>query len=303
MHDIHLRTLDLNLLYALDVLLAERNVTRAAERLGLTQSAMSHALSRLRAALDDPLLVRVPGGMKPTPRATALAQPLSRALAELARAISNPSAFEPSRAKRRFTVATDDYMERILLPKLLARIWREAPAIDVHVTPVNPRLAEDLLGGRIDAIISVASAIGTLPGAYSQRLMDERFVCLMRNGHPLAGRKLTLDQFVSYPHVLVAPAGRAGSVVDTALAKRTRKRRVAVTIPHFLAAQQIVAESDVILTSGERLAKTMTGNLCIARPPVDLPAFTITLFWHERNHADAAHQWFRSVVIDVAKRM
>ena len=171
----------------------------------------------------------------------------------------------------------------------------------MHVVPVSARPVEDLLGGRVDAIITVAGVIRSLPGAYSLRLMTERFVCLLRKEHPLAGRRLTLEQFTSYPHALVSPGGKAGSAVDKALAKLGRKRRVAVMIPHFLAVQHIVESCDVIVTSGERLAKTMSGALCIVSPPVELPEFTVALFWHERNHADAAHQWFRAAVTEVAR--
>ena len=121
--------------------MAEHNVTRAAERLGVTQSAMSHMLARLRTALADPLFVRVPGGVKPTPRAEAMAQPLALALADIAKAIAPPQAFIPNRAKRRFTIATVDYLERILLPKLLSRLWREAPGIDIRITAVGDRPA------------------------------------------------------------------------------------------------------------------------------------------------------------------
>jgi DNA-binding transcriptional LysR family regulator len=304
MQDIHFRNLDLNLLRALDMLLEERNVTRAAERLGLTQPAMSHALARLRGHFGDPLLVRVPGGVKPTPRAAAMAVPLHQAISAVARAVSDPTAFDPARATRSFTIATDDYLERILLPTLLRRLWKDAPGVDLRIVPVGMRPAEELAAGQTDLAISVAGVIGPLASIYTQSLFTERFLCAMRRGHPLAKkRRLTLDQFVSCPHALVAPGGRPSSVVDRALAKLGRKRRVAISIPHFLAAPAIVASSDVILTMGKRLAKAAGRDLHLTEAPLALSGFTVAMFWHERQQVDQAHQWLRMLVTDAARKI
>ncbi len=301
MKHLHLRQFDLNLLKALDALLAERNVTRAAERLGLTQSAMSHTLARLRAAFGDALFVRGPGGVKPTPRAEAISQSLARTLLDLTHIIQPPGTFDPLRAKRRFSIATDDYLERVLLPRLLSRLWAAAPGIDVDVVPVGDRLGESLAAGNPDLIISVSVLKRQIPGAHMEHLFDEHFVCVMREGHSLAGRKLTLDRFAALPHVLVAPQGKPGSIVDTELAKSGRRRRIAVTVPHFLAALHIVRESDVILTVGERLARHDPVGLRLYQPPLALPHFSVAAFWHDRNHMDSAHGWFRTLVAETAR--
>jgi len=303
MNNAHVVQFDLNLLLALNALLEEGNVTRAGERIGVTQSAMSHALARLRAALGDPLFVRVPGGMKPTPRAAAMAEPLSRALADLGRALAAPAVFVPANSRRRFVVVTDDYLERLLLPRIMSRIWEHAPGIDVQVVPVDTRLANDLISGRSDVIISVQGVVGKLPGAFTQHLFEERFVCLVRSGHPLARQKLTLERYVAFPHVLVAPAGKPGSIVDTALARVQLRRRVALTVPHFLAAPHIVAESDMVLTVGERLARGLGGAFSVLVPPLKLPTFHVALYWHERNQIDPAHQWFRAQISEAAHRL
>ncbi len=271
MQDVHLQGLDLNLLVALDALIAERSVTRAAERLGLSQPAVSHTLARLRKALGDPLLVRAPRGMELTPRAQSIAAPLARALSDIAAAVRPPGSFHPARAKRRFRIATDDYLGRLLLPKLLARLWQEGPGIDVEVAVAGPRSGHQLADGLVDAVIAPAGVIGRLPGAYTQHLFDERFASLSRIGHPAIRRRLTLDAFVALPHVLVAPGGRPGSIVDTALAKLGLRRRVAVIIPHFLAALPIVRQSDAIVTIGRRLAVASRDGLRIHAPPLDLP--------------------------------
>lgn len=299
----HLRSFDLNLLAALEALLAERNVSRAAESVGVTQSAMSHMLARLRTAFGDPLFVRVPGGIRPTPRAEAIAHPLAAVLADLRQLTAPPTAFEPSATRRVFQVATDDYLERILLPQFIAHLWQRAPGIDVDVTMVPHHPADDLIAGRSDLIISVAGVLGSLPGAYTQKLFDERFVCALRKGHPLAGKPLTVAQYAGLLHVLVAPHGRAGSTVDKALAKQGRRRRVAVTVPHFLAAPEIVRATDAVVTLGARLAKALSQGLVLVAPPVPLPGFTVVMYWHERNNADPAHQWFRAQLAKVARRI
>lgn len=301
MQDVHLRRLDLNLLVVLEALISERSVTRAADRLGLTQPAVSHALGRLRKSLGDPLLVRVPRGMELTPRAQAIARPLARALDDLAAAVRPPAQFEPASASRRFRIATDDYLERLLLPKLLARLWRAGPGIDIEVTTAGPRSGHELADGPLDAVIAPTGVIGRLPGAYTQHLFDERFVCLSRARHPAIGRKLTLDDYVSLPHLLVSPGGRPGSVVDSALARLGLRRRVAITVPHFLAALPIVRQSDAIVTIGRRLALASREGLRIHAPPLELPGFDVSLFWHERDHADPAHIWFRRMVAGTAR--
>jgi DNA-binding transcriptional LysR family regulator len=302
MQGMHLDRLDLNLLRALDVLLAERNVTRAAERLGLSQSAASHVLARLRRAFGDPLLVRAPGGMQPTERAAHLAGPLAEALEGIARAVRPPDAFDPARARRTFVVATDDYLEQVLMLRVLPRLWREAPGVDVVVQPVTGRQVEDLTEGRIDVAISVAGAVPPLTSIYTQHLFSERFVCLLRPGHPLAGR-FDLAAFASLPHALVAPAGRSGGIVDRALEQLGLTRRVAIRLPHFLAAPSVVRSTDVVLTVGERLARAIASDLVILPPPLELPGFDVALFWPGRHRVDPAQRWFRGLIAEVAREV
>ena len=301
MHSVHLEGLDLNLLVVLQALIAERSVTRAAAEVGLSQPAMSHALARLRKALGDPLLVRTPRGMEPTPRAKAMAEPLERALIDLREAVSAPTIFDPGRARGRFRVATDDYLELILMPKLLARLWQQAPGVDVRISNSSGRSGHDLAEGRIDIIIDPVSAFGPLPGAYSQRILQDRFVCVVRADHPGVGKHLTLETFLALPHALVAPGGRPGGIVDAALAKLGLRRRVALEIPHFLAAPAMVRETDIVLTVGERIAQALGDGLRILSPPIELPRFSVDTIWHERHHADPARVWFRRVVAEVAK--
>jgi DNA-binding transcriptional LysR family regulator len=305
MSTVHLESVDLNLLVALDALLGERNVTRAATRIGVTQSAMSHSLARLRALTGDELLVRGREGMLPTVRAEALARPVRQALDDIARALAPPVPFDPATARARVVIGTSDYGELVLLPRIVARLARDAPGFDLRVVTLPEPLAEPLAAGTIDLAIAPVRPGDERPGIYAKRLFDERFVCVVRKGHPLARKKLTLARYASTPHALIAPRGREGGFVDDALAALGMSRRVAVAVPHFLIAPHVVAASDLLLTLARRVADVLAGPLGLAvltpPPELGLEGFTMSAAWHERTHGDAAHRWLRQVVVDEAR--
>jgi DNA-binding transcriptional LysR family regulator len=296
--------LDLNLLRALDALLAERHVTRASARLGMTQSAASHALGRLRDALGDPLLVRGSRGqMVPTPRAEALTGPLRDALAALARAVHGPPAFDPATARRAFHIATTDYVELVLLPELIHRIAATAPGIDLWIHGNPEPQATDLATTAIDVLIMPRGRV-VVPGLVERHLFDEEFSCVMRADHPLAGRRLTLARFCAASHLLVAPRGLPGGIVDDRLAALGKSRRVAVAVPHFLAAAHVLARTDLISTLPCRVIETMgplVGLVPVA-PPLELTGFALGMLWHERHQHDPAHRWLRDQLAAVAAR-
>lgn len=305
MHEVNIAGLDLNLVAALHALVAERHVTRAARRIGISQPAMSHALARLRERLGDPILVRGARGMQPTPRAEAMREPLERALGDIARVLSPPEAFDPARARRRFTIATNDYAELVLFPALLERLWREAPGVDVRVTTLQASGETELREGRAHLAIAPSPlyAGAAAPGVFVQRLFSDRFVCVVREGHPVVKKRLSLDAFCALPHALVSPRGEGGGVVDEALAKLGKKRRVAILLPHFLVAPHVVRATDVVLTLAERVARSLAAPLGLVRvpPPLEVPGFGMVMAWHEQNHGDAAHAWLRALVADVAR--
>lgn len=305
-HESGLAGFDLNLLLVLDALLAERHVTRAAARLGLTQSAASHALSRLRALLGDPLLVRGPGGaMVPTPRAEALQPALRQALAHLDRALRGTPAFEPATARRTFRVATTDYGELVLLPPLIAALTREAPEVDLWAVQIPTDPADALAAGTVDCAIGVWRDRPWPAGIYQKKLFDERFTCVVRRGHPAAKQRLTLARYVSLPHVLIAPGGRPGSFVDEALADLGKTRRVAVTVAHFLVAPHVVTASDMIVTIPARVARALAKPLRLAllEAPLELPGFTMSMVWHERAHQDPAQRFLREQLTRVSQAL
>lgn len=301
-----LSTTDLNLLVAFDALVAEGNVTRAAERVGLTQPAMSHALGRLRKLVGDPLFVRTPQGMVPTPRALELVEPVRRALGEIDRALHHAPRFDPREARRPFTLACVDFGSFVIVPPLLARLRAEAPGVDLVVRQLRMETVEKQLAeGEIDVAAGVLVEVDE-PWMVSRRLFSDHFVCLLRNGHAaLSGvdGALSLDQFLALDHALISPRGRHGGIVDSALARLGKKRRVALMIPHFLAAPMVIAQSDLVLTLPERIGRAFAAMLplTIVAPPLELPSFAVSAFWHERQAHDVAHAWLRSMVTDVCK--
>jgi DNA-binding transcriptional LysR family regulator len=300
-----LSAVDLNLLVVLDAILTEGNVTRAAERVGMTQPAMSQALARLRRLFDDPLFVRTPRGMIATARASELAAPVRRALGEIDRALASSPSFDPRTARRAFTLATLDHGELVILLPLLQRLAAEAPGIDLRVRPLRfADLEEELESGAVDLAIGVL-APGDEPSLNGQKLFREHFVCMVRADHPEVGATLSLAEYVALDHALVSPRGRPGSLVDAELAKRGLERRVALVVPHFAVAPMIVARSDLVLTVPERIAHAFAAMLPLRTvpPPLELPGFDVVQLWHERRQQDRPHTWLRGLVLSVCRSL
>ncbi len=302
MHETNLAGVDLNLLVALQALLEERSVTRAAHRVGLTQPAMSRALGRLRALFDDPLLVRATGGMAPTPRAESLSEPLRQTLAEVDRMIRRPT-FEPATARGKLRITSTDYVTPVVLPRVLGRLFKEAPHLDLELQHWNRDSLRQLEDGSLDL------AIGLFPdapaGFYRQRLFSDDFACIVRAKHPVTREGLTLEAYTSLRHALITVAGEERGAADAALERLGLTRRIALRIPHFLAAPLIVAESDLVLTLPRRLARRFArfANLTFMDPPVEIGGFTISQLWHERRHHDPAHLWLRALLAERTRRL
>lgn len=301
MSHVHLFGIDLNLLPILDALLRERHVTRAAERVGLSQSAMSHALARLRALVDDPILVRSGRTMVPTERAESLEPALREALEAIEEALGATETFEPATAQRLFRIASEDFGTMLLVPPLLRRLRSEAPGIDLDVGSQARRRVFDALEEKsLDLAIGV---FGELPASLrQQRLLEDGFACVVRRGHPRVNKRLTLKQYVELPHALIGVGEPGPTVVDTALARRGLERRVALRVGHFLAAPLVVAETDLVLTMPRRLAERFVrlAPLVLHTPPVELEGFAIYAVWHERRQGEPAHRFLRELVARVA---
>ncbi|MET0285443.1 MAG: LysR family transcriptional regulator [Polyangiales bacterium] len=308
-HD--LAQVDLNLLVAFDVLARERSVTRAAERLGLTQSALSHALRRLRELLGDPLLVRGQSGMVLTPRAEALVVPLRSGLLTLGRALHAQSAFDAQSARRTFTLATPDLFDVLVLPPLLARVRTEAPGVSLNVVSHGPGLAQRLETGDVDfAVIPRVEQTRNAPpppppqGLLQTTLFRDGYACLVRADHPaLKKRTFTLEHYLALSHALVAPRGEGLGQVDEALAERGKTRHIALRVPHFLGALAIVARSDLILTAPTVLAAVGGSGVAPLPSPLPLPRHSVNLLWHERFDNDPGHQWLRDRIGGVSREL
>lgn len=297
-----LESIDLNLLVVFDAILKERNITRAAQRVGLSQPAMSSALSRLRKTFNDPLFVRTARGMQPTPYAELLAPPIQRACELVASSLTLGAAFDPRASTRTFTVYLTDIGQGIFLPKLLPALEERAPRVRMKVLRIPERGAhEAMAAGDVDL------AVGLFPdlkaGFFQQRLYRDEFVCLIRADHPRArGGGISVRQFAEMRHAVVSTAGTGHeAAIERAFAEQRQHRRVALTIPHWMAVPIIVARTDYIVTVPRRLAVAFAAfpGITIVDPPIRIEPFDIRQHWHERYHHDPANRWLRALVAEL----
>ena len=295
-----LEEIDLNLLVVFKHLLAERSVSRTAEVLELSQPAVSNALARLRKLLGDELFLRTPSGMEPTPFAEQLAESITYGLGMIHGALNQRASFDPATSTRSFVIGMTDIGEIYFLPKLMERLKREAPGISVSTvrnTAVN--LRDELESGKVDL------AIGLLPqlkgGFFQRRLFHQRYVCLMRKGHRLAKRKISLEEFSAAEHLLVISEGTGHGKVDEVLRRSGVERRISLTVPHFVAIGHILQATDLLATVPERLADGLSGpfDLAIVPHPATLPEMAINLFWHAKYHKAPANQWLRDLLFEM----
>jgi DNA-binding transcriptional LysR family regulator len=301
----NIRRTDLNLLTVFEVLMQERNVTRAAARLGLSQPAVSAALGRLRQSLGDALLVRSGHVMRPTPRAETIIASISRALDSIERSLQAGSTFVPAQSNRSFTVMLSDIGEITYLPRLIERLRQEAPAISLSVRRLSRDHVADELG-----IGSVDLALGWIDrppeDLRQQGLFDETFVCILRTDHPRIGRKLSLSQFAAEWHLLVGRyqlgpdnffRSLDGDLVRELL-RRDVERKVALRVPDFLAVPNIIASTDLLCVVPRRLAQVYAahGHVRFVALPVKTDSFRVAQFWHKRFDSDQGNAWLRGVI-------
>jgi DNA-binding transcriptional LysR family regulator len=295
----NLHGIDLNLLVAFDALNAERNVTRAGNRIGRTQPAMSAALSRLRFLLRDELFVRGPNGLQPTPRAAELAEPISIALRDIQRTLQFTQGFDPGRSTMSFSIAVSGHAGSVILPRMLSLLEEKAPNIDLKVLDYTSR--DDAIAmldnGGVDLTVGIPpTPTGRISSA---RLFQERFVCILRKDHPVLDRPFGTGPFLSLTHILVAPDNEGLDVADAALASKNFKRRAAVTIPHMHAAPALVASSDMVATviEGVVAQSGFADRLAVFDFPLPLNPVPFVLSWHRRNDGHPAQQWLRNGIL------
>lgn len=293
----NLRRLDLNLLVTLDTLLAEHNVTRAAERLNLSQPSVSVHLAKLREIFADPLLLPGPRGMRPTARAEELREPLRLALAALERAVAPAAPFDPAAAAHTWRIAATDYGESAIVLPALPALRAASPASRLAVVEMAPsRIARQAEQGAID--LALHTSEGSPVNLRRRTLFTERYVLAGRAGHPRLKERPTLAQFCALDQVIVSPDGGGfHGATDEVLAMHGAQRRVVLSVPHFLFLRAVLESTDLVAMLPQRLLRDQDA-LQVVDAPVEVPGFEMSMLWHERSHRDPAHEWLRQQIAE-----
>jgi LysR family transcriptional regulator, mexEF-oprN operon transcriptional activator len=299
-----LATFDLNLLRVFDAVARERHVTRAAQRLNLSQPAVSNALARLRAALNDELFLRRPGGVEPTALALSLVEPVAEVLDRLRFTLAAHAPFEPAKSERVFHLAMSEYAEAVLAPPLIETVTREAPGVLLAISHVHRSTAMEML-----ETSTAELAIAVLPeptALYTRvRLLPEAFLVLVRPGHPLAEGEMTLARFTAHPHLLHAPDGSRDGALDEPLRAAGFPRRLGAVVAHLSAVPETLKHSDLVMTLSARLATSLAeAHGLVLRPcPVEIRHTRLSLVFHRRFEADQGHAWLRRTLLATAREV
>ncbi len=290
---------DTRLLILFEELYNGRSMTRAAEKLGLSQPTVSIWVSKLRRQFGDPLFVRTAGGVRATPRADALIGPVRDVLTSLRRLSGEAPAFDPARAARTFRIAMTDASHLTLLPLLLAHIRESAPEVGIEIHPISPNTRRDLEEGRAE--LAIGNVAGLESGFHEQRLYEQDFICLVSAKHPrIRGDTMTARAYLQEGHIGVL-SGATYSSLSTSLAMQHLKRRVMLELPGYLGVAKIVASTDLIVTIPRHIGETIAADsdLHVVRCPVKITGFTVKLYWHDRVHRDPGHKWLRSLCLEL----
>ena len=299
MTPMNLRAIDLNLLPVFEAVFTEGGITRAAERLNLTQPAVSNALARLRAAFDDQLFVRSAEGMAPTPAAKAMIGPVREALAQLRVGLDRQSAFDPSKSARVFNIAAGDIATLALLPALAQQLQRENAKTAFHwLQAPRQEVASDFAAGQVDFAIDIPAF--ARPELASQRLFSDRYVCVLRRDHPRAAGRFTLAHFLALSHIAVSTRRRGKGVVDVALGRIGQRLAPAMRLPHYQPAFHAVMASDLALVAPVSLAQRY--DVAIRELPVETPELDLMLFWRRDAEGDTGLAWAREKLVAAATK-
>ena len=294
----NLRRLDLNLLLIFDVLMQELSITRAAEKLAMTQPTVSHALQRLREQIGDPLLTRSGAGMQPSSKALELHRAIHGPLMDIDLALNPQGGFVPAQSDRTFSIATTDYVEALLLPALLKEIESQAPNVKLLLRQLHHRLPlEDLEAGKVDLVIGREKNL--LKKFASQAVIEDGYLCAMASDHELAGKKLTLQKFLKQKHIFVRPESMHRSDERKLFAEVQEQLKVAAVVQHVLVAMHAVANSNLLTIGPARLLREMADvyDIYLTKPPVELPCFNFSLIWNQNRSADEGLEWLRNLIV------
>jgi len=299
--------LDLHMLRCLHALITDAHVTRAAERLGMTQPTMSSALARLRTMFSDPLLVRTEKGMMPTPRALEIAAAVQSALELLDQALAHDAPFEPARSAIHFDIAASESASFVLMPRLVRRVRELAPQVELRIhVPDLLRARQVLEEGQADILVSFTRSAPA--GLRSRPLLQQQLKVIAAGDHPGVQGSISLEQYLEWPHALHM-IGRTGSAVevavDAALAMACRRRIIGAWVPSSISSPAVVAKTDLLATVPERVASFFSGvlGLQVLDPPLPLGDAQLSMYWHDRVHRSAPHRWLRDVMVQVAEQV
>ncbi|MFZ5693628.1 MAG: LysR family transcriptional regulator [Pseudomonadota bacterium] len=299
----NLRNIDLNLLVAFDALIAERSASRAADKLGVTQPAVSHALKRLRHLFKDDLLVRGAHGLQPTGRALSLHPQVQSVLADIRSIVSTGTEFDPATTQRTFRLSMSDAMSVEALPAIVRRIRRDAPNIDLVISTSGPqescsRIADD----------AIDLAIGVFPHVpkelFSRELYRDTLICVAdRKNRRLKNGRMTLEAYLESPHVTVARHRDTGIQVDEILDSMGIPRRIVVAVPHYLSIPSLIRGTDLVAHTRRRLLSVFrrSTGLVVFPVPMKVPELEFIQIWHKRYEGDPGHRWLRDLVLDAVR--
>jgi DNA-binding transcriptional LysR family regulator len=294
---------DLNLLVALDALLTEKNVTHAGDRIGLSQSAMSGVLSRLRYVFKDELLVRVGRRMELTPRAQDLIEPLRESIRGVEDLLSARVTFEPGSEQRILTIAASDYSTFMLLTPLILRLAELAPGISIRVVQLDPSKLDQLSEDTIDLLIMPSEVPASFP---SQVLFEDRWVCAVCAHNPDVGPHMTEKEYLALPHLIYSASGQESvGIGDEYLSRIGARRHVGASVQSFLLAPFVISGTRMVTLLHRKLAERLSSCVAIRliEPPFDLPAIHESIFWNPRRTGDPAHVWMRSQIVEAASKL
>jgi DNA-binding transcriptional LysR family regulator len=293
---------DLNLMPVFITLMEERSVTRAAERLGITQPALSNALTRLRAMLRDQLFIRQRYGVQPTQMAEELAPVIAAALAKIDDVVRGQQDFDPAQAELQVTMAPNSYVEFVLVPAIVARLRETAPGVKLRLTPFGSDLGETGVVSGTTALV-LGRIVDAPDNLVVQHLMDDGLACVVRAGHPEVSDSISREQYERLKHVIMLPPGRLRAGLFQILELQGLRREVAVSVTHFLAIPEVIASTDYCTTLPAQICRRLAHDtrLKVLAPPVDLGTFPVQMAWHVRYRNDPMHRWLRSLIVEATK--
>ncbi len=296
----NLNKVDLNLFIVFDAIYTEANLTRAGQIVGITQPAVSNALARLRETFNDPLFVRTAQGMVPTPMAQNIIGPVRNALQLLRVSVQESRTFNPLQANKTFRISMTDLTEAVVLPPLFQRLRRLAPNVKIESMLAKRReTTKELAAGRLD--FAMDAPLNTDPQVRHVKLLEDRYVCAMRRGHPLAKDKLSVEEYLQLSHIHISSRRSGLGMVDLALGKMGQQRKIALRSQHYMMATQVIQQTDMAVTVPERFARRH--DLYQVPLPVDIPPLETHIYWHESTDQDPANRWMREQMIEIAQQV